>query len=97
MGDPNICGNDKYCNNCQFWREIEIQYEHDHDEFCGECRINPPRVLDALAPAMMDAWDKDGEGWDMFSVVDKCTRWPITHAIDHCGKFAQKSALDAKD
>jgi hypothetical protein len=62
----------KVCSTCLFWSR--------GDDDIGDCRIEPPKIVDSLVPDSPD-------GSDIFHA----TRFPSTASDESCAKWTRKS------
>jgi len=76
------------CDECRFWKRIELGDEPAADGESGECRINPPKIIGVISiAANRQSSEQAGIPVEIDDFCVNKGRFPRTYNDCWCGKF----------
>jgi len=76
------------CINCQFWKASVLNEHHQGYEM-GDCRRNPPALIDAMVRAELPVLQYGQQADPELGLVSQrnSTMFPVTSHDDWCGEY----------
>ncbi|SFS12382.1 hypothetical protein [Sphingomonas jatrophae] len=79
-----------HCQRCRFWSVDPATADPNDDSWAfGDCRREPPRLIDSVARAVMPRPDYNEQVEMHMGTIPlaQASCWPVTHTADWCGRF----------
>ncbi len=74
----------KACGSCSHFGIIE-----DEELGIGNCRVNPPRIVDVLLAVEFERNRVHSRSFNMYEAIDYATRYPLVGVEDYgCQEWA---------